>query len=316
MVPKKMPNPRPSKVDGQTRRPSAGSLPPINGKSRAANAKSARTKTAKAQPGDQEPNADEEIFLDKEEPEEPIPTSAVEDWGEINLEEPLDLLDSSVVALELSEDPVRLYFKEIGQINLLDADSEFRLAARIEALRLLEALQKHVPSDQVKPLQFLFNSVVRELITSWGRLVEDAHSLQQGNVPDLSLTLAESQMLRRQWQADEPSYLRTYLDNGMWGKDTLWDGLVRHAFTMFICMYLLPGELAEKLLVQLRLTDQMPELELIPEIHARRARSLLRDGIASTAAPKKPTRLSFAPICAWWSALPSATWGAASPSWT
>ena len=108
-----------------------------------------------------------------------------------------------------------------------------------------------------------FNTVVRDLITSWGRLVEDAHSLQQGNVPDLSLTLAESQMLRRQWQADEPSYLRTYLDNGMWGKDTLWDGLVRHAFTMFICMYLLPSELAEKLLLQLRANDQMPEMESI-----------------------------------------------------
>jgi RNA polymerase primary sigma factor len=260
MVPKKMPNPRPSKVDGQTRNSTTRTSASANGKARAANAKSARAKT---QSGDQEPNADEEIFLDKDEPEEPIPTSAVEDWGEINLEEPLDLLDSSVVALELSEDPVRLYLKEIGQINLLDADSEFRLAARIEALRLLEALQKHVPTDQAKPLQFLFHSVVREMITSWGRLVEDAHSLQQGNVPDLSLTLAESQMLRRQWQADEPSYLRTYLDNGMWGKDTLWDGLVRHAFTMFICMYLLPTEMAEKLLVQLRSNDQMPELETI-----------------------------------------------------
>jgi RNA polymerase primary sigma factor len=260
MVPKKMPTSRPSKVVAQTRKPAAGSPPSANGNARVPHAKSTR---AKAQAGNREAGTDEEIFLDKDEPEEPVPASAVEDWGEINLDEPLDLLDSSVVALELSEDPVRLYLKEIGQINLLDADSEFRLAARIEALRLLEALQKHVPTDQPKPLQFLFSSVVRELITSWGRLVEDAHSLQQGNVPDLSLTLAESQMLRRQWQADEPSYLRTYLDNGMWGKDTLWDGLVRHAFTMFICMYLLPGDLAEKLLVQLRSNDQMPDLESI-----------------------------------------------------
>ena len=62
-----------------------------------------------------------------------------------------------------------------------------------------------------------------------------------------SLILAEAQMLRRQWQADEPSYLRTYLDNGLWGKDTLWDGLVRHAFIVFLCLYLLPADLAERL---------------------------------------------------------------------
>ena len=154
MVPKKMPTSRPSKVDGQTRKPAAGSLPAARGNGRPTRAKPAR---AKAQAGSsRESGADDEIFMDKEEPEEPIPASAVEDWGEINLEEPLDLLDSSVVALELSEDPVRLYLKEIGQINLLDADSEFRLAARIEALRLLEALQKHVPAEQPKPLQFLF----------------------------------------------------------------------------------------------------------------------------------------------------------------
>jgi RNA polymerase primary sigma factor len=46
--------------------------------------------------------------------------------------------------MELSEDPVRLYLKEIGQINLLDADSEFRLAARIEAEHILDSQAKHV----------------------------------------------------------------------------------------------------------------------------------------------------------------------------
>ncbi|NOH00838.1 MAG: hypothetical protein HND47_02095 [Chloroflexi bacterium] len=34
---------------------------------------------------------------------------------------------------ELAEDPVRLYLREIGQVKLLGADSEFRLATLIEA---------------------------------------------------------------------------------------------------------------------------------------------------------------------------------------
>ncbi len=229
----------------------------------------------KAKPEDGESGAEEEGFIDKDEAEEPISASGSEDWNEINLEEPLDLLDTTVVAMELSEDPVRLYLKEIGQINLLDADSEFRLAARIEALRLLEIIQKQISPDEKKPSQALFGLVASELINSWKHMVEDAHSLQQGDVPDLSLTVAEAQMLRRQWQADEPSYLRTYLDNGMWGKDALWDGLVRHAFNMFICMYLLPPGLAEKLLEQLRDSNELPDLsnleEMMPSEHEIRS---------------------------------------------
>lgn len=211
-------------------------------------------------PEDAEPGSEDELE-EKEETEEPIATAGAEEWNDISLEDVVELLDSSVVAMELSEDPVRLYLKEIGQINLLDADSEFRLAARIEAQRFLENLQKHLPQGSDRPNESLFGMVVREMITSYNRMIEDARTLQQGNVPDLALTLAEAQLLRRQWQADEPSYLRTYLDNGLWGKDALWDGFVRHTFTMFIGMYLLPPGLAEALLHRLKNSNQMPDLD-------------------------------------------------------
>jgi len=84
-------------------------------------------------PEDIQPIAEDE-FLDKEEPEaeEPNPAAVNEDWADLALEDPLEALTPSIANIELSEDPVRLYLKEIGQINLLDADSEFRLAARIE----------------------------------------------------------------------------------------------------------------------------------------------------------------------------------------
>ena len=42
-----------------------------------------------------------------------------EDWGEVVAEDPLEILEDPTIALELSEDPVRLYLKEIGQIHLL-----------------------------------------------------------------------------------------------------------------------------------------------------------------------------------------------------
>lgn len=81
--------------------------------------------------------------LAKDGMDDSTPPPAVEEWieGEIPMEDPLEILEDPSLAVELSEDPVRLYLKEIGQINLLDADSEFRLAARIEADRLIETLK-------------------------------------------------------------------------------------------------------------------------------------------------------------------------------
>ena len=126
-------------------------------------------------PDDGEPVGEDEEFLEKDEPEEPGPEVTAEDWADLNLEEPLDLLENSVVAIELSEDPVRLYLKEIGQINLLDADSEFRLAARIEAAAPRSKACKSTSNpSQPQRYQALYASDRPRPDHSWGRLVEDA----------------------------------------------------------------------------------------------------------------------------------------------
>ncbi len=207
-----------------------------------------------------------EVLVDdvlvKQEPDESSIAQAREEWGEIAVEDPLEILEDPSIALELSEDPVRLYLKEIGQIHLLDADSEFRLAARIEALVRMETLINHVKPEPGNPGHYkaLFTGVVTDLCTSWTRLQEDALRIGNTECPDLALTLAEAQLLRRNWQADDPSYLRTYLDNGRWGKDAIWEELVRHAYTLFLGLYLLPDQLSATLLAKLSKTDEMPDL--------------------------------------------------------
>ena len=205
--------------------------------------------------------ADDDALV-KEEPDEPALAQSSEEWAELAMDDPLEILEDPSIAMELSEDPVRLYLKEIGQIHLLDADSEFRLAARIEAERRIVAWQDHTEPTVGAEGHYraLYTSVVQELLTSWERLEEDCQRLSQGETPDLSLVLAEAQMLRRQWQAEEPSYLRSFLDNGLWGKDPMWDGLVRHAFSLFLCLYLLPVEMAQALMTALRQEQNMPDL--------------------------------------------------------
>ncbi len=57
----------------------------------------------------------------------PDPDAAALSQQEQLEDEPLDLKDPAFAA-ELADDPVRLYLREIGQVKLLDAGSEFHLA--------------------------------------------------------------------------------------------------------------------------------------------------------------------------------------------
>ena len=82
-----------------------------------------------------------------DEPDDQSLSAAIAETGDLLAAEALEEISASNAVMELSEDPVRLYLKEIGQIHLLDADSEFRLAARIEAVRFIDAIREKCAVD-------------------------------------------------------------------------------------------------------------------------------------------------------------------------
>nr|WP_299025654.1 sigma-70 family RNA polymerase sigma factor [uncultured Thermanaerothrix sp.] len=202
---------------------------------------------------------DEELVTELE---EPIAAPSSEDWADLALEDPLEILEDPALAAELSEDPVRLYLREIGQIGLLDADSEFRLATCIEADRRLDALQKHIDARGSGNGRYkaLFLAVCEDLLTSWERVKQDAARLENTLPPDPQLMLAEARLLRQTWQSKSPSYVRSYMDSGPWGRDTFWDGLVRNVFNFFLDLYLLPGEAADALTQHMESEKELPDL--------------------------------------------------------
>ena len=204
----------------------------------------------------------EDDVLIKQEPDDSALVQSNGEWNELAAEDPLEILEDPSIALELSEDPVRLYLKEIGQIHLLDADSEFRLAARIEAVVRADKLKALVkaPFGSTEFYKELYSALLDEMVETWNGLQDGAKDMGQHEIPDLALMVAEAQLLKRQWQADDPSYLRTYLDNGMWGKDQIWEKLVRQAFTLFLGMYMLPNNMAQEILTYLTKNETMPSL--------------------------------------------------------
>ena len=192
-------------------------------------------------------------------------------------------LKNPALAAELSEDPVRLYLGEIGRVKLLDSDSEFRLATMIEASRLITTLRRH-PLHQGLTLECaIYHALLTEMLTSWERLLEDAGRLQHKR-PDFGLILREAQELRSGWESKEPSYLRAFLDNGLWGVDELWNTIARNAYSVFLSLYLLPINYAQWLLDQIRQNQHLPnqralyhqlpsDEELLTELDAAQARA-------------------------------------------
>ncbi len=202
---------------------------------------------------DDELETGEEFAAAPEMDQEPMDVEAGEDL----LEDVAFDLHRPEVAAELAEDPVRLYLREIGQVKLLDSDSEFRLATLIEASRILGMFRRRPIRKGVRPAIGIYHGLISELLTSWKRFVEDAKRLET-ELPDLCLMLAEAQSLHNGWEFDTPSYLRAFLANDLWGHDPLWDSMVRKAYSVFLCLYLLPSEFADWLARHIQECNQFP----------------------------------------------------------
>lgn len=234
------------------------------------------TKAAKSEPEypEQEPqdatgvtlpiNEVTEIFSksglgEEGEPDDDTLTREEKDLEEISKDEPQVMLEDPKLVVELSDDPVRLYLKEIGGIDLLNPDQEFWLATQMEAARRVESLTRQHPlirkGDSLP--SGIYKALYEELTTAWKRVVEDTKRLGF-DLPVLSLILGEAQTLRQTWASDTPSYLHAYLDNGLWGKEPLWDGVARNAFNVFVCLYLFPDPVADYLDTYLTSHENLP----------------------------------------------------------
>jgi len=207
---------------------------------------------------------EEEILLEEPDPQELL--QEIEPVTDLDVEEPLQLLRNPALIMELSEDPVKIYLKEIGSITLLDVEREFWLSARMEAVRRVDAISRSHPLARRKEDQYraLYHALIDELVTAWKRLQEDTGRLGH-ECPDLLLILAEAKMLQESWESDLPSYLRTYLDNGLWGKDQFWDVVARQAITVQNCLYLLPPKILQYLETYMGKRNNLPSPRLLVE---------------------------------------------------
>ncbi len=194
----------------------------------------------------------DEVDLDSDEHEEDESNQSHDD---------ADSREEVNLTVDQTNDPVRLYLKEIGRVDLLESHQELWLSVRMEAARRLDVLRAgraaRTVKDEDKQARAVQEEIFEDLKTAWKRVVEDGKRLGHGK-PDLGLILEEARQLRQDWMVETPSYLRAWLDNGMWGNDPAWEQLARNAIEVFIAFYLFTPE------IQARLSERFAKGEGVP----------------------------------------------------
>ena len=207
---------------------------------------------------------DEHSALDLDEPLVPDLES-----GELDTRD-LESLDNGVdiVRLEpsvLADDPVRMYLKEIGQVQLLDPDRETWLSSQIAACHLLDVVQQPLATPQSDgssepDAADVLAALYAHLLDHWQATLEGiaAYNLEP---PVVDLLIGEAQNLRRSWNGAEPSYVRLYLEHGDWGRDDGWNRVAEHLFEVFQALYLIPAPFQDQVVAAYRAQAGWPDQE-------------------------------------------------------
>ena len=122
-----------------------------------------------------------EIILPDEEPVDVIQGEEIEiepDFDSASEKDALADIEPEEVspAVEMSDDPVRLYLKEIGRVDLLSPDQEMWLSVRTEAVRRRELLKtgRAERRKESATLQAIYTEQYDDMRTAWNRVCEDS----------------------------------------------------------------------------------------------------------------------------------------------
>lgn len=161
-----------------------------------------------------------------------------EDLDDLEVEE-LQARPMGIAEPELANDPVRMYLKEIGQVQLLDSNQEIWLSGQMAASRMVDEIYiKLGAGGQPVTTPEVMMDLFSQLEMAWNEVLMLVGGFQF-DPPDMIELITEGQHLRDAWWKQSNSYLHHYLTLREWGRDEEWSHVARRLFIVFEVLYLL-----------------------------------------------------------------------------
>ena len=165
------------------------------------------------------------------------------------------------VALDFTNDPVRMYLREIGRVPLLEPHQEMWLSTQQEAAVHLGNVRNRLGEQTGSPPteQETLSALVDSLRKAWSGVPRQCRQLGL-DLPDLAELTQEGQALHRAFVPDGPAYLHQYLEHGAYlaeGNGT-WAALTSSLFDVFLLLYLLPSTTLDEIRAEWWRRQQLP----------------------------------------------------------
>jgi len=165
------------------------------------------------------------------------------------------------ISLDVTNDPVRMYLREIGRVPLLESHQEMWLSTQQEAASYLKDLRLRLskrigrPPTEGEMLAALLDSLRR----AWSAASRHCRRLQLG-LPDLAALVEEAQALHDAPLPRIAPYLQRFLENEdhRGDENSTWTALTGHLFDVFLLLYLLPAPTLELIRAEWQKRQRFP----------------------------------------------------------
>lgn len=192
--------------------------------------------------------AESDLFLEEDQDEiadlEVVDEPSATELEEIKEEELTGTLEEATVGV--TDDPVRMYLREIGQVPLLEPHQEIWLATQREASSYFQDLQSRLSEPEGPALEATdtLDALLGSLRETWTNVRKQCKRLKLPE-PDLTALTREAEAIRRTLLPTMPSHLYQFLEQAGWAETEEADNsasatLAGHLFDAFILLYLLP----------------------------------------------------------------------------
>ena len=160
-----------------------------------------------------------------------------------------DLSDLQIDGAVSTDDPVRMYLKEIGQVPLLDGNREVWLSTQLAANHMLQEFIDKLSSPDKKGkdgkglpephevVELAYSSTLQ----NWGEILKRSAKLKV-EPPEALKVIEEVQAINSGADPEGKSYVRAYLRQREWGRDEPWTEFAAFLFGYMQGFYFVPAK--------------------------------------------------------------------------